>query len=248
MPFTIAAYSEIQDSAVLTAMTAIADTHLRVVGDDIYVPILSQLAGYHFMGINFTQGQIDSPSLRVQTLIDVEPADIADEPSSPPAFHDLMGSPVPLAAGETIRTLMAEEGAGATRVSAILWFSDGPIAPVTGKIQAVRATGSTTLAANAWTACPLTFSQTLPVGSYNIVGARFQSAGARAGRLIVPGYSWRPGAPGCDADSDIQLDRFRYGGAGVWCSFASDNPPQAEFFSASPDTSEVVHLDLIKVA
>jgi len=248
MPFTVVAYSESQDSAVLTNIAAIADTHMRVVGDDIYVPILNQLAGYYFLGANFTQGQIDSPSLRVQTLIDVEPADLVDEPGSPPNVHDIFEKPIPLATGETIRTLMAEDAAGASRVNALLWFSDAPLAGVTGKIQTVRATGSTTLVANAWTACALTFSQTLPVGSYQIVGARFQSAGARAGRLIVPGYSWRPGAPGCDADSDIDFWRFRYGELGVWCTFASDNPPQAEFFSASADTSEVVHLDLIKIS
>jgi len=247
MPFTLVAYSESQDSAVLVNIAAVPDTHVRVVLDDIYVPALSQLAGYHFMGVNFTQGQIDSPSLRVQTLIDVEPADVADEPASPPAFHDLFSAPIPLATGETIRTLMAEDGAGATRVSALVWFSDGPVAPVTGKIQTLRATGATTLTANAWTACPLTFSQTLPVGSFQVVGARFNSAGCRAGRLLVPGYSWRPGAPGVDADGDLNTVRFRYGQAGVWCEFASDNPPQAEFFSASADTSEVVHLDLIKV-
>jgi len=248
MPFTIAAYTESQDSAVLTNIAAVADTHLRVVGDDVYVPALNQLAGYYFCGANFTQGQVDSPSLRVQTLIDVEPADLVDEPGSPPAFHDLMGSPIPLKTGETIRALMAEDAAGASRVSALLWFSDGPIAPVTGKIQTLRATGSTTLTANAWTACPLTFSQTLPKGTFQVVGARFASAGARAGRLIQPGYDWRPGAIGCDADGDLNDPRFRYGRAGVWCTFDSDNPPQAEFFSASADTAEVVHLDLIQTA
>jgi len=248
MPFTLAAWSESQDSAVLVNIAALADQHLRVVADDVFVPILANLAGYHFMGANFTQGQIDTPTLRVQNLVDVEPADLADEPASLPAFHDLFSSPIPLTAGETMRTLMAEDAAGASRVSALVWFSDGPVTPVTGRIQTVRATGSTTLGANVWTAVPLTFSQTLPVGSYNVVGARFSSAGARAGRLIVPGYSWRPGAPGVDADGDIDADRFRYGQAGVWATFASDNPPQAEFFSASADTSEVVHLDLIKTA
>jgi len=248
MPFTMCAFTESQDSAVLVNIAAVADTHLRVVGDDIYVPALNQLCGYHFMGANFTQGQIDSPSLRVQTLVDVEPADLVDEPASPPAFHDLFGSPIPLTAGETIRTLMAEDAAGASRVSALLWFSDGAVTPVTGKIQTVRATGSTTLTANGWTAVPLTFSQTLPFGTFQIVGAHFSSTGARAGRIIVPGYSWRPGAPGVDADGDLTPDRVRYGQAGIWAEFTSDNPPQAEFFSASADTAEVVHLDLIKTA
>jgi len=248
VPFTIAAYSESQDSAVLANIAAIPDTHLRVVADDIYVSALNQLCGYHFMGANFTQGQIDSPSLRIQTLVDVEGADLVDEPASPPNVHDLFGSPIPLVTGETIRTLMAEDAAGASRVTALLWFSDGPVTPVTGKIQSVRCTGSTTLVANAWTAVPLTFSQTLPAGTFQIVGARFASAGARAGRIIVPGYPWRPGASGVDADSDIDADRLRYGRAGVWAEFVSDNPPQAEFLSASADTAEVVHLDLIKTA
>lgn len=248
MPFTMCAFTESQDSAVLVNIAAVADTHLRVVGDDIYVPALNQLAGYHFMGANFTLGQIDSPSLRIQTLVDVEGADLADEPASPPCFHDLFSSPIPLITGETIRTLMAEDVAGAGRVSALLWFSDGPITPITGKIQTVRVTGSTTLVANAWTAVTLTFSQTLPFGTFQIVGARFNSTGARAGRIIVPGYPWRPGAPGVDADSDLDAPRFRYGQAGVWAEFTSDNPPQAEFFSASADTAEVVHLDLIKTA
>lgn len=245
MPFTIVAFSESQDSAVLVPIAAVPDTHVRVVGDNIFVPALPNLAGYHFMGANFTLGQVASPSLRVQSLIDVQPADLADEPASPPAVHDLFGSPVPLVAGEALSTLMAEDAAGASRVTALIWFSDAAISPVTGKIQTIRATGTTTLTAEAWTPVPLTFDQTLPVGSYNVVGARFLSAGARAGRLIVPGYSWRPGAPGVDGAGDLDGSRFRYGAAGVWCTFTPDNPPQAEFLSLSADTSEIVFLDLI---
>jgi len=245
----MAAWSESQESGgVLVNVAAVPDTHLRVFGDDVYVPVLSNLAGYEFMGVTITLAQIDSPTLRVQTLIDVQPCDLVDEPASPPAFHDLFGTPVPLTAGETMRCLAAEGIAGAERETALCWFSDGPVTPVTGKIQTVRAAGTTTLTANAWTAVPLTFSQTLPVGSYNIVGARFLSTGARAGRIIVPGYAWRPGAPGCDAIGDLDVDRFRYGQAGVWATFATDNPPQAEFFSASADTAETVWLDLIKTA
>lgn len=248
MPHTLVAYSESQDSAVLVNIAALADTHITVVGDDVHVPLLDQLAGYHFHGVNLTQGQIDAPSLRAQTLIDVSPGDVLAEPGSPPSMHDLFESPIPLKSGEGIRCLMAEDAAGASRVTALLWFSDGPVSPVTGKIQTVRATGSTTLVVNTWTPCPLTFSQTLPKGTFQIVGARFLSAGCEAARLIIPGYDWRPGAIGHDALGDLDPEIFRYGKAGVWAEFESNQPPQAEFLSVSADTSEVVHLDLIQIA
>lgn len=248
MPFTLVGYSESQDSAVLVNIAALADQHVRVVGDDIYVPALDQLCAYHFHGANFTLGQVSSPSLRVQTLIDVEPADLAAEPGSPASFHDLFTNPIPLVASEALNTLMGEDAAGASRVTALVWFSDGPITPVTGKIQTVRATGSTTLTANAWTNVALTFSQTLPAGTYQVVGMRAQSAGCEAARLVAPAYPWRPGVIGCDADGDIMPSRFRYGQAGVFVEFAHDAPPTVDFLSVSADTSEVVHLDLIKTA
>jgi len=249
LPFTLVAFTESQDSAVLVNIAAVADPHVRVVGDDIYVPVaLPNLAGYHFCGANFTMGQIASPSLRRVVNLDVDQADLADEPGSPPNFHDHFGIPIPLDGGEAINTLMAEDGAGATRVNALVWFSDGPVTPVTGPMHTVRCTGSTTLVANAWTNGAITFSQTLPRGTYQIVGMRAQSAGLRAARLVVPGYSWRPGCIGCDADSDIEAPAFRKGRAGVWAEFSHDAPPTVDFFSASADTAEVVLLDLIKTA
>jgi len=249
LPFTLVAFTESQDSAALTNIAAVADPHVRVVGDDIYVPVaLPNLAGYHFCGANFTQGQVASPSLRRVVNIDVDQADLADEPGSPPNVHDLFGTPTPLDGGEALNTLMAEDAAGASRVNALIWFSDGPITPATGPMYTVRATNSSTLVANAWTNGALTFSQTLPRGTYQVVGMRASSAGLRAARLVVPGFSWRPGCIGADADSDIGADRFRHGRAGVWCEFSHDAPPTVDFFSASADTAQVVLLDLIKTA
>jgi len=249
MPFTLVAFTESQDSAALTNIAAVADPHVRVSGDDIYVPMaLPFLAGYYFCGANFTQGQVLSPSLRRTCNIDVDRADLADEPGSPPNVHDLFANPTPLEGGEAINTQMAEDAAGASRVNALLWFSNGPIAPVTGAMFTVRATSPTTLVANAWTNGALTFSQTLPRGTYQIVGMRAQSTGLRAARLVIPGFSWRPGVTGTDADSDIDAQVFRLGEAGVFGEFVHDAPPTVDFFSASADTAEVVHLDLIKIA
>lgn len=247
MPFTTVGYYESQDSAVLVNIAAIADPHVTVTGDNIYVPgELPFLAGFYFHGVNFTQGQIASPTLRRLANIDVEPADLAAEPGSPPAMHDLFSTPKGLTAGEAVTALMAEDAAGASAVQATVWFSSGPIAPATGEIFTVRATSATTLVANAWTNGALTFSQTLPVGTYDVVGMRAQSAGMKAARLVFTGYSWRPGCLGCDADGDLDAPAFRNGRAGIWGSFAHTTPPTVDFLSISADAAEVVHLDLIK--
>jgi hypothetical protein len=241
--FTVVAYSQSNDSAALTEIAALADQHATVVGDDIFVPDeLPNLAGYYFLGANFTQGQISSPSLRRKTLIDVEPADVAALPASPPAFHSRTAQPIPLEPGEAIRTLMAEDAAGASRVTAALWFSDGPIEPVAGEIFTVRATNTDTLTANAWTAGALTFSQTLPAGDFEVVGARAQSTNLQL--LLFPGGTWRPGGIGANADGNLDPVGQRYGGWGVWGRFNHRSPPQVEFLANGADSSQVVHLDL----
>jgi len=248
MPFTLVAFTESQDSAVLTNIAAVADPHVRVVGDDIYVPTYaSNLMGYHFMGANFTQGQVLSPTLRKTLNIDVDHADLVDEPASPPNDALFPTNPTPLEGGEALNTQMAEDAAGASRVTALVWFSSGPLAPVTGPIFSIRATSATTLVANAWTNGALTLTQTLPHGTYSVVGMRANSAGLRAARLVFVGLTERPGCAGVDADSDIQDALFRLGGLGSWGTFANDAPPTVDFFSASADAAETVILDVIKV-
>jgi len=251
MPFSVIGYTESNDSAVLTEIAAMADgQHVAVSGDDVFVPsFANNLIGYHFMGANFTQGQIGSPSLRAQLYIDVEPADVVDEPASPPNVHMFPGSPIRLDPNEGLRTYMAEDNAAASRVSAFLWLSTGVLTPVTGTIYTVRATGATTLVANAWTNGVITFAQTLRAVRYQVVGFRAQSAGLRSARLVFPGQAtYRPGVAGVDADGDVEFPLFRRGGLGAFGDFDPRLPPSVDYCSASADTAEVLHLDVIPLA
>jgi hypothetical protein len=109
-------------------------------------------------------------------------------------------------------------------------------------------TTSVTLSAYAWTNAALTFSQTLPMGRYQVVGMRARSTGLIAARLVFVGFSWRPGCVGHDAVSDIDNDVFRQGRLGVWGEFEHDTPPTVDFLSVSADSNPTVWLDLIKVA
>jgi hypothetical protein len=77
---------------------------------------------------------------------------------------------------------------------------------------------------------------------------RAESAGAIAARLVLPGSAYRPGVIAYDAGSDVEIEKFRMGNNGSLGEFSHQFIPAAEFFAASADTSEVVYLDVIKIA
>jgi len=247
LPFTLVAFNENYTAAVtLDAMTAVPDPHVRVSGDDIWIPDpLPYLAGYTVIGSLLTAARIESPTLRTLTPIDVAPLDLATEPSTPAAYINLKANPKLIGGGEALNFRATS---GIARAIGLALLCDGPISPVAGEIFTIKATAAATLVANAWTNAALTFAQSLPHGTYQVVGMRAQSAGLIAARLVLPGYAWRPGCIGADAYSDLVHEVFRSGQLGAWGTFEHDIPPTVDFLSISADTSEEVWLDLIKVA
>jgi len=228
---------------------ALTDQHLTTSGDDVLVPDkLNKLGGVYAGGANLTQARFSTPTLREKLLLDVIPVDAADEPASTAAFNHFFHRPMNLTPSEGARLAVINDGASASLVRGLAWFMDkiDPL-PEGAEVFTVRCTGATTLTANIWNTVPLTFSQQLPAGRYAVAGMRASSAGAIAARLILPGYSWRPGVIGADAIGDIRDDVFRAGRLGNLGEFEHTFPPQAEWLSASADTSETVHLDLVQI-
>lgn len=248
MPFTLVAWTEnYTAAATMDAMTAVADPHVRVSGDDIWIPeALPFLAGYKALGSTLTAARIESPTLRTLTPIDVSPLDTAAKPTGANLMVKIFSNPKTVGGGEALNFRASVSASG--RAWGLAWLSDGPLAPVTGEVFTVKCTSATTLVANAWTNGALTFAQTLPRGRYAVVGMRALSAGLVAARLVFPGYAWRPGCVGYSAENNTEDPDFRGGRIGVWGEFDHDVPPTVDFLSTSADTSEVVYLDLIKIA
>lgn len=243
---TMVGWFENQNAAALTPNLALADPHVRVVGDDIIVPgKLTKLAGIYGWGADIVQGQLQSPSLRRRANIDVIPLDSADEPTSNPPWMDLFERMIQLEAAEALNFFGIEDNAGAGDMACFIWLAD-MIDPIPeGDIFTVRCTNASTLVADAWTNGALVFTQTLPAGRYAVVGMRAESAGLRAARLVPVGESHRPGVIGFDIYQDVEPSRFRFGNAGVFCEFEHDAPPTVDFMSLSADAAQVVWLDLI---
>lgn len=257
--FTTVAWAQSVDSAgVADPILAVLDQHVRVNGDDIFVPELNQL----FAAMAGVEGAVEafaritSPSLRGLGRLQIEPynsaAAAATEPGNPPLVFDIAENPLPLTPQEALNFETNSNPVAAQIQWCVAWLSDGPIVPVTGKIFSVIATGATALVAPAatatgWTNVPLTFDEDLPRGRYAVVGIRARSAGAIAARLVTVGGRWRPGVPGCDAQSDQDYWRFRFGNCGVFAEFEDVDTPSVDMISISADAAEDFVFDLIQV-
>ena len=248
MPFTLVAWYESTTEAKTTyAINAVADPHLRVSDDDIWVPsALPMLAGCIFMGANLTEARIESPTLRTLTPIDVLPFELAVKPSSNPKAVLQPAAPKTVGATEALNAKIS--AGAANKLCALAFLCDGPLAPVTGEIFTVKCSTKITTTPYSWTNAALVFTQSLPSGRYAIVGMRAKAGNLIAARLVISGFAWRPGCIGCQAFNDIERPEFRHGRMGTWGEFDHDVPPTVDFLSQATDTDPAVWLDLIKIA
>lgn len=250
---TVAFYESIDPAAAWTQLAGVADPHVRVVGDDIQIPSLSQIVALAGGAENTVEPQMRlvTPSLREKSLYKLVPLNVAAaagvEPTSHPRVIDLREIPLPLVPGEQLNAEVNSNPAAAQVQWMIAWLADGPIVPVKGSIFTVRCTGATTLVAGAWTNVALTFDEDLPRGRYQIMGMHAQSAGCIAARLQLVGGGWRPGCLGADGPDDGVQSIFRNGQFGVFGEFEDIEPPTIDYLSLSADTAEVIYLDLIQV-
>lgn len=258
MAFTVVAWRESLDAAgAFNALTAVSDPHVFTSGDDIRVPeAMRFIVGISVLINDLTvvpRARITSPSLRAMFnpeysliqngLVHANNTDLSLFP----------GSPIPIMPAEAINVEVLQNPAAAVENRALVWISDGPITPVSGQFFTVRATGATAVTANVWTNITLTFSQTLPVGRYQVVGMRGESDTVAATtliaqRLVFPGGIWRPGVPTCNlqASRDFNSGGFRMGRFGVFGEFHTNAPPTLDVL-ADADSDSVVFLDLLKV-
>ncbi len=257
MPQHLAAWQQSVDPAgAFSALTAVPDQQLTVVGANIQIPSLNRviaLAG----GVETTaaqQARLTAPSRRVLALQRVTPlqgaAAGASVPADPHHLMDLRASPLQMVTGEQANFEINSNPAAAQIQWGLMWLADGPVAPIAGNIFTVRADGVTVLVASSWTNGPIVFAENLPRGRYQVVGLRVQSAGLVAARLVFvggPPGGWRPGVMGTNTDRHLEHEMFRLGGLGVLGEFEDVEPPTVDYLSVSADVAEVVYLDLIQV-
>ena len=250
---TVAFYESVDQAAAYVALNAVPDQHVRVVGDDIQIPTLSNVvaiaAGVETAAAN--RARLVSPSLRVRSNFQITPtngqAAAAVEPNDAHNVVDLRTSPLALVVGEQLNVEAFANPAAAQVQWGVVWLADGPIVPINGAIFTVRTTSATALVAGTWTNVAITFDEDLPRGRYQLVGMRPVSAGIIAARAVFVGGSARPGVLGCDAVTDYGHEMWRLGQMGVFGEFEDVEPPTMDALAVSADATQEYWLDLIQL-
>lgn len=246
--FHLAGFTQSQDSAVLIPAAALADQSLQINGNDIIVPRdLTNLIWSYALGPSATRAQIVAPSLRRIFAEEIFPLDLNATATDQLVINNNAQSPLLLDPGEPLEAWMAEGAAGASRVTILVALADAPPVPIVGDIHAIRVTSTGTAVANAWTNIPLTFNDTLPSGTYALVGAALQSTNMQAFRFVFKGGMYRPGAVGSALISTRQHEMFRNGMLGSWGEFENLTPPTVDVLCNGADAAFAGVLDLVQL-
>jgi hypothetical protein len=249
--FTLVGWQEsLDEDGVLSNVAACSDQHVAVSGDRIYVPPLNKLvAEYAAQANTVTHAQLQSPSLRRVCLLDIAMVQGGGYPSGGESFYPHFDCPIGLEVNEGLEALMNKPADGAIVATVLAWLADNPLVPVVGEMFTIKVTATITSIVGQWVNGALTFTQTLPVGKYAIVGAKFGEFGGDviAFRFVVAGYGWRAGGLACGDLGARPHALQRYGGMGVWCEFDSTTPPTLDILAyAAASQSVVGYIDLIK--
>lgn len=250
MPFTGIVFFQNVDNATLDNIAALNDTKYFTSGDDIIVPAdYSKVIGLYGLGDTTTRMRITSPSLLKRAPFEIRPIDTATEPVDRPPFHNLVKNPLQLDSDEALNAESINTGAAAVDQYCAVWLANENITPLEGQdIFSVRATGTLTATADAWSNGLMTLGSDLAVGTYAMVGARVEGATAILCRFIFPDDITRPMCIANDLESDIDESIFRYGNLGIWGTFKHDRPPRFEILCAAADTAQTFNLDLVRVS
>ena len=262
MSMTMVGFGETSACDGLTKIAALADEHVRVVGDDLVVPTLNKVLATLVMSANVVEARLQSPSLRREWYQSILPLckraglptrAAIDEAGA--ATHVIIGGfpldnhfrrPIELESSEKLNMLI-DNGNNNELNNAIVILGDGVQAVELGDVRTVKFTTTGTCVGGKWTNLAITFDQALPSGKYALVGLVSISATGLATRAVFVGGTNRPG---CFAQADISDERpdiFRHGNSGVWGEFEFDQPPTLDFLASGNDATPYGYMDLVLV-
>jgi len=142
--------------------------------------------------------------------------------------------------GEEISASVELSGAGDSGFAAILvWFQDLSEPIPAGEAYWVKFTATVPApSVGRWSNVTLAFadSTTLPAGRYAVVGMHLlqpTAPGLIAGRLVIPGATFRPGTVFSPSGAAITPSFASAGSLGVWATFDAQLPPSLEVLTNS---------------
>lgn len=236
----------VANGSTFTKLDAYQTIFENVQNHNLIVPSLNQILAVHAYGANMSRAELQAPDLQSPGYPQVSPINTAVPSNSVEAkLLNLMNNPLKVTSGEQLSAYVINGGSASEQEFMALLLADKQPTPEKKAFRTLRLTGSTTLTANEPVNCTMTFDDNLPVGTYDVIGARARSAGAIYFRLGHTDVPTRPGGVAVQSVDAEGPEIQRYGNLGVWFSFTNLTQIVMELLSTSADTAEYLELDVV---
>lgn len=233
--FTVVGFSESQDpGGAFVNVAGVADQHMRVEGDSIYIAEFNRLIGAAGLaGTNPDIVRLTTPTLRRISPYIVSPVEDALVFQDPPHYAVDPAISIPLTVNEQLQAELNSTPGGAEQSSVLVWLADSDVQPVAGPIYSIRFQYNVALVAGAWAFAEIDFVDELPVADWAVVGLATYDDEAICARFVPIGAHHRPGAIVSAAVEDGAITPFRFGRLGRWFTFNTVRPPAIEILSSA---------------
>lgn len=201
------------------------------------------------MSATLNRARFATPKTRTLTNPWIRPIIEAAVPPSNPAVQFRGDNPFVFRGLEEIQ-LLATSGLamGNENFTAVASLAVGMQPIPQGDIYPLRFTSTTPAVANKWSQLTVTFQDTLPTGTYAVVGLEHESANGQAARLIFQGQQFRPGALSVTALANRQNSVFYDRKFGVFGTFPQTAMPLIEVLCNGADASHEGYMDIIRIS
>lgn len=249
MHTTIAFHEEMDEVLAAWAnIAAVPDAHIKTEGDYVYMGEMNKIIGFYGLpGTTATMIRLSAPSIRRVNPYYIPVFETAIQSTGLVRRAFFPNINLALIPGEGLEceqyTSVTDE-----HNAVIVFLANATPAPVQGNIHTIRFSCEPVESSFAWSFSEITLLDPLPVGAYDIVGARLLSDVGIAFRLVPLGGSHRPGGVvSLESTEDEDTELQRYGGLGVWCSFIHGQTPGIEMISSATDVKKTIYgfLDII---
>ena len=242
------AYTRLGDATVGAELAAVQDNVLTITNDKILPSTNLNLQWAGACCASIISVRLNSPTLR-----QVSPPYLTEiiSGTAPTATDylvtDYRDNPLEFRALEEISVQGTHDNISDKRAFCIMSVSERNTPSPVGQPWAMRGTATTTLVANEWTSVAMTWEDSVPNGTYTVVGLKAQSNAAVAARLIFNDQVFRPGAMAVTSQY-FPIDPIMVKGRqGAWGNFSTTTMPTVQFLSSAADSSEEVILEFVRI-
>ncbi len=194
------------------------------------------------------RARIVSPSNRQITLPFVRPTNLGQNPITQQGIADFRGNPFQISGLEELAVEATSDlGCGTEDCTILLGMTVNPQSAPRGNVFTMRVTSVTASVADTWTTVTLVFPDTLPHGTYAVVGLEYVAVTGTAARIIFDDQTWRPGCVGQVLINNQAPQLFKKGGLGEWGRFRSTAMPQFQVLNSAAVSVHTFFMDIVRV-